>query len=58
MLFRSLGEALDAFQDDPLVAAQVSSQLRNGYVAMKRTEIDLLDGVPTVETCAKYTAVY
>jgi glutamine synthetase len=54
----SLGEALDAFQDDPLVAAQVSPELRIGYVAMKRTEIELLDGVPTVETCARYTAVY
>lgn len=54
----SLGEALDAFQDDPLVAAQVSPQLRNGYVAMKRTEIELLEGVPTVESCARYTAVY
>ena len=54
----SLGEALGAFQDDRLVAAQVPSELRNGYLAMKRTEIDLLDGVPTEEMCAKYTAVY
>jgi glutamine synthetase len=54
----SLAEALGLFQDDPLVAAQVSPELRNGYIAMKRTEIDLLDGVPTVETCATYTAVY
>jgi glutamine synthetase len=54
----SLNESLDAFEADTLVAAQVPSELRNGYVAMKRTEIDLLDGVPTVEACARYTAAY
>jgi glutamine synthetase len=54
----SLKESLDAFEADTLVAAQVPSELRNGYVAMKRTEIDLLDGVPTVEACARYTAAY
>jgi glutamine synthetase len=54
----SLGEALDAFDADPLVAAQVPSEMRSGYVAMKRTEIDLLDGVPIAETCARYTAAY
>jgi glutamine synthetase len=54
----SLGEALDAFVADPLIAAQVPSELRSGYVAMKRTEIGLLDGVSSAETCARYTAAY
>ncbi len=55
---RSLGEALHAFEADTLVAGQVPSELCNGYAAMKRTEITLLDGMPLEEACGRYARVY
>lgn len=54
----SLEEALRAFEQDPLVGAEVSSELRAGYAAMKRTEISLLEGVPLAEACARYARAY
>lgn len=54
----SLGEALDAFAADPLVLSEVSDDMRAGYIAMKRLEISLLDGLPATEACARYARVY
>jgi glutamine synthetase len=55
---RSLGEALDAFEADSLVRSVVSPDLRAGYSAMKRAEIDLLEGVDIAEACARYAELY
>jgi glutamine synthetase len=54
----SLGEALDAFERDPLVRAAVPAALREGYVAMKRLEISLVDGLTDAEACARYARAY
>jgi glutamine synthetase len=54
----SLEEALAAFANDDLVAAEVPPDLREGYLAMKRTEIAVLDGVPLPEACARYARAY
>jgi glutamine synthetase len=54
----SLAEALDAFDADALVRAAVPDDLRVAYVAMKRLEIELLDGASDEQACARYARVY
>ncbi len=54
----SLGAALDAFARDPLVQAAVPASLRAGYEAMKRLEIELVDGLTDAEACARYARAY
>ena len=54
----SLEEAVTAFEEDELVRAEVSEDLRAGYVALKRMELSLLDGVTPEDACARYAAVY
>ena len=54
----SLAEALDAFAADPLVQAEVPAELRDGYLAMKRLEIELVDGLTDAEACARYARAY
>lgn len=55
---RSLEEALAAFEADALVRSAVSADLRGGWAAMKRAEIEILDGVDLEEACARYAALY
>jgi glutamine synthetase len=50
----SLGAALDAFARDPLVLAAVPAELRDGYLAMKRLEVSLVEGLTDAEACARY----
>lgn len=54
----SLAEALEGFVSDELVSTEVSEDLRAGYVAMKRTEIELLESLPVSEACARYAGAY
>lgn len=54
----SLVEALEAFETDELFAATVSSELREGYAAMKRTELEILADLPPDEACRRYADVY
>jgi glutamine synthetase len=54
----SLIEAVEAFETDSLVAAEVSNDLRSGYASMKRTECALLEGLPPAEACARYVRAY
>ena len=54
----SLPEALAAFAADPLVQAEVPASLREAYVAMKRLEIELVDGLTPAEACARYARAY
>jgi glutamine synthetase len=54
----SLSAALDAFETDELVRDAVPAPLREGYVAMKRLEVELVDGLTDAEACARYAAAY
>jgi glutamine synthetase len=54
----SLAEALDAFEADALIRAAVPDDLRVAYLAMKRLELELLDGVSDEEACARYARIY
>lgn len=54
----ALAEALDAFAADPLVQAEVPASLRQAYVAMKRLEIELVEGLTPAEACARYARAY
>jgi glutamine synthetase len=54
----SLAAALDAFVADPLVQAEVPAELRDGYLAMKRLEIELVEGLTDAEACARYARAY
>ncbi len=54
----SLTEALEAFDADELFAAEVPAELREGYGAMKRREMEILENVPSDEACRRYASVY
>jgi glutamine synthetase len=54
----TLEEALEAFDADELVRRELSEDLRRGYVAMKRTELELVAGLEPREICARYAAVH
>jgi glutamine synthetase len=54
----SLAEALDAFEADALIRAAVPDDLRVAYLAMKRLELELLDGTSDEEACARYARIY
>jgi glutamine synthetase len=54
----SLAEALDAFEADALVRAEVPDDLRVAYLAMKRLELELLEGTSDEEACARYARIY
>jgi glutamine synthetase len=55
---RTLGEALEAFETDELLAREVPAELREGYGAMKRMEMEILTDVPPDEACRRYARVY
>jgi glutamine synthetase len=54
----SLGEALDALESDDQVRSWFPTALWDCYLSMKRTEIQLLDGVEAEEACRRYASVY
>jgi glutamine synthetase len=55
---RSLTEALDALERDAVVGGSLSPDLLSGYLALKRTEIELLDGLDDTAACSRYLRVY
>jgi glutamine synthetase len=55
---RSLAEALVALEHDEVVGAYLSPDLRSGYLAMKRAEIELLAGLDDAAACDRYLRVY
>jgi len=55
---RSLGEALDALEEDEVVRSWLSKDLFDCYVSVKRTEISLLEGADPKEACERYGRVY
>ncbi|OCP07936.1 MULTISPECIES: glutamine synthetase family protein [unclassified Ensifer] len=54
----SLPEALDTLAADPVVTGWFSKDFLDCYVAMKRKEIEIVDGLSPDELCARYAAVY
>ncbi|MFO1090813.1 MAG: glutamine synthetase family protein [Hyphomicrobiales bacterium] len=54
----SLGEALDRLETDRTVAGWMSPTMLQSYVAVKRKEIALMEGLSDEEVCARYRAVY
>ncbi|WP_429820040.1 glutamine synthetase family protein [Ensifer sp. B1-9] len=54
----SLQEALDTLAADPVVTGWFSRDFLDCYMAMKRKEIEIVDGLSPEELCARYAAVY
>src|SRR5690606_9127162 len=54
----SLGEALDALQEDRTVTGWFSKDFINCYLAMKRHEISLVAEATSEELCQRYAAIY
>jgi glutamine synthetase len=55
---RTLGEALDALEEDEVARSWFPPVLLECYLSLKRTEIRLLDGADPHEACARYLDVY
>lgn len=55
---QSLAEALTALQADPVVTGWFSPTFLDCYLAMKRKEIELTEGLAPEDLCAKYRGVY
>lgn len=55
---RSLEEALAAFEVDPLFRAELADDLHAGYCALKRKEVEVLEGFDLTEVCARYAGVF
>ena len=54
----SLPEALDTLAADPVVTGWFSRDFLACYEAMKRKEIEIVDGLSPDKLCARYAAVY
>lgn len=54
----SLPAALQALEADQVVRSWFPGDLWDCYLSMKRTEIDLLDGLDPREQCSRYANVY
>lgn len=54
----SLQEALNTLAADPVVTGWFSRDFLDCYMAMKRKEIEIVDGLSPEELCARYAAVY
>jgi glutamine synthetase len=54
----SLGEALDAFDADPIAKAWLPPIMHESYMAVKRQEIAMFSGVDAQEICRRYHDVY
>jgi glutamine synthetase len=54
----SLPEALDRLVRDEVVTGWFSKDFLDCYLAMKRKEIELVDGLAADELCARYAAIY
>ncbi len=54
----SLGEALDTLAADEVVMGWFSQDFLDCYFAMKRKEIEIVEGLSPEALCARYAAVY
>jgi glutamine synthetase len=54
----SLEEALQALLDDPGARTWMGPLLHDGYMSVKRAEIDAARGLDIEELCARYVAIY
>jgi glutamine synthetase len=54
----SLEEALQAHLDDPIARAWMGPLLHDGYMSVKRAELDAARGLDLEELCARYAAIY
>ncbi|MBP1875204.1 Glutamate--methylamine ligase [Ensifer adhaerens] len=54
----SLPEALETLAEDKVVTGWFAKDFLDCYVAMKRKEIEIVDGLSPDELCARYAAVY
>ncbi len=54
----SLEEALDTLAADPVVMGWFPQDFLDCYFAMKRKEIELVDGLTPQELCARYASIY
>lgn len=54
----SLSEALDTLAADPVVTGWFSKDFLDCYFAMKRKEIEIVEGLSPEALCARYTTVY
>jgi glutamine synthetase len=54
----SLAEALDTLAADDVVMGWFSKDFLDCYFAMKRKEIEIVEGLSPIELCARYAAVY
>jgi glutamine synthetase len=54
----SLDDALQALLDDPIARAWMGPLLHDGYMSVKRAELDAARGLDLEELCARYAAIY
>jgi glutamine synthetase len=54
----SLEEALDTLAEDSIVTGWFAKDFLDCYFAMKRKEIDIVEGLSPDELCARYAAIY
>lgn len=54
----SLAEALERFEADEVAWSWLPTNLRRCFVSMKRTELDLVDGLSPEQLCRRYADVY
>lgn len=54
----SLSEALEGLQDDETVTGWLAPELLGTYLAIKREELDAMDGLDDGARCAAYAEVY
>ena len=54
----SLSQALDTLAADDVVTGWFSKDFLDCYFAMKRKEIDIVEGLSPEALCARYAAVY
>ena len=53
-----LGESLRALEEDEVVLGWLPPLLRDGYLALKRSELAATENEDLAETCRRYAAIY
>jgi glutamine synthetase len=54
----SLAEALEAIEAEPVVKSWLPTTMHKSYLAVKRKEVEMAEGVPASTLCARYAHVY
>jgi glutamine synthetase len=55
---QSLAQALDCFEDDADLAESFGKELKSAYLAHKRFEAEMMDGLSAEQQCEKYRLAY